>query len=136
MKKPFIFIFILSTIYLLSCNDVKNKSTTDSELTLLMREMFDDGLKMKEQIINGENPEILDKAKRLLSSHSTDPEVALSDTYKLFAQSYLNALEALEEAPLETRKKQYEIMVTSCMNCHQKLCPGPMMRIKKLYLGE
>jgi len=135
MKKIFIFVLILSTIHLLSCNGINNKSPNDSELTLLMREMFDDGMKIKEQIINGENPEILDRTKRLLSAHSTDPEVALSDTYKLFAQSYLTAIEALEDTTIETKKTQYDVVVTSCMNCHQKLCPGPMMKIKKLYIN-
>lgn len=96
--------------------------------------MFDEGMNIKNQIKNGEKPEIAEKAKRLLSSHSTDPEVAMSDEYKLFAQSYLAAIEGLEDASPESRTQSYEIMVTTCMNCHQKLCPGPMMRIKKLYL--
>ena len=136
MKKLFFFFLLLSSIYILSCSDIKKNTSNDSELTLLMREMFDEGTSIKAQILNGEKPLIADKAKRLLSSHSTDPKVAMSDEYKIFAQSYLAAIEALENANPETIEKPYEVMVTSCMNCHRKLCPGPMVKIKKLYLNH
>lgn len=135
MKKLSIFFFILFMIHLLSCTEVVQNKSGDSELTLLMREMFDDGMNIKQQILEGKNPEIFDKAERLLSSHSTDPKTALSEDYKLFAQSYLASLEALREADSENINTQYEIVITSCMNCHQKLCPGPMMKIKKLYIN-
>jgi hypothetical protein len=139
MKKPFLFCSILSIIYILSCSDINKKpsnTSNGSELTLLMREMFDDGMKIKEAILEGENPQIMNKAKALMSAHSTDPEVAISEEFEIFAQSYLAAVEALEEVNNENRTTQYEIMVTSCMNCHRSLCPGPMVKIKKLYLDD
>lgn len=134
VKKIFVFCLMLSVIYLLSCSNVDNKTSNDSEMTLLMREMFDDGMNIKAAVLEGRKPEISNKAKELMSAHSTDPKVAMSEEFKIFAQSYLASVEALEEANSENISQQYEIMVTSCMNCHVKLCPGPMVKIKKLYL--
>ncbi|MGK0390232.1 MAG: hypothetical protein ACI94Y_002983 [Maribacter sp.] len=137
MKKTFFFCLILSVIYFLSCTDLNKKTSNtsnDSELTLLMRNMFDDGMKIKEAVLEGKKPQIMDKAKALMSAHSTDPEVAMSEEFKIFAQSYLAAVEALKEANNETITTQYETMVNSCMNCHRSLCPGPIVKIKKLYL--
>ena len=137
MKKLFFFCGMLSIIYLLSCSDMNKKSSNtsnDSELTLLMRDMFDDGMMIKASVLAGEKPQIMDKAKALMSSHSTDSEVAMSNDFKVFAQSYLAAVEALENANNENITDQYEVMITSCMDCHRSLCPGPMVRIKKLYL--
>ncbi len=135
MNKRIAFICITILFYILSCNDVKNQSVPkDSELTLLMRQMYDESEQIKAQILKGEKPQILDQAEALLHSHSTDPSVAESEAFKLFAESYLAAIDALKNADAAHIQTSYEIMVTSCMNCHRQLCPGPMMKIKKLYL--
>jgi cytochrome c556 len=33
-------------------------------------------------------------------------------------------------------KNGYNLMVEACMNCHRSYCPGPMVRIKKLYITK
>lgn len=134
MKTFLLFITILLLIHLLSCTKVSENTSDDSELTLLMREMYDEGLIIKKQIEAGEKPDLTDYRKRLLSSHSTKPEVAQSDIFKLYAEVYLDACKTLEDGKNEDITTQYQSVITTCMNCHQKLCPGPMVRIKKLYL--
>ncbi|HFA48164.1 MAG TPA: hypothetical protein ENJ95_04010 [Bacteroidetes bacterium] len=109
----------------------------DSELSLLMREMFDDAMRMKEQIIAGEKPEVLKRFEKIHSSEATQPEKVNTEKFKVFADSYLAALAALKnaEAGSESERK-FHGMVESCMNCHRSICPGPMVRIKKLYLAQ
>jgi len=92
-------IFCITLITILSncSNGTSNTNQTilhpndDSELTLLMREMYD--------------YVYLESAKRLKTSKSNIPEV-------------------------------FNHMIDDCMNCHKQMCPGPMVKIKKLYLAS
>ncbi len=147
MRKLFAFTIFLLLFFALACNEINSNSNHiiptqpnpngDSELALLMREMFEDGLRIKEQIENGEKPEVLKKFEAIHTAQATEPEKAASETYKNFAVSYLAAMERLQNATAEDVFDTYQGMVQSCMSCHQALCPRPMVRIKKLYLdGE
>lgn len=104
----------------------------DSELALLMREMFDEGMLMKNMIKNGEHPEIRVEFQKILTAEATEPEKAASAEYKAFAQTYINTMEAMKDASPEDKLVLYDTMVENCMTCHAALCPGPNRRIKKL----
>lgn len=106
----------------------------DSELALMMRDMFEDGLKIKEKIKNGEVPELIMEFEKIHTVEATEPEKQASTEYKLHGTSYLRAIDALKKAHKDDLEKSYTDMVDACMNCHRALCPGPMVRIKKLYL--
>ena len=144
MKKSLIFFTLLILFFAASCEDIDSNSSQiaptqsnpngDSELALLMREMFEDGMRIKQQIERGEKPEFLKKFEAIHTAEATEPEKAASDTYKHFGDAYLKALESLQNANSDELFDAYQGMVTSCMSCHQALCPGPMVRIKKLYL--
>ena len=106
----------------------------DTELALLMRNMYEDGLKMKGKIKKGEMPELVLDFERIHTAQATEPEKAASVEYKVHGLSYLQAINALKNAHKNDLEKSYTNMVDACMNCHRALCPGPMVRIKKLYL--
>lgn len=106
----------------------------DSELALLMRQMFEESLNMRRAIQKGEKPEIsLDLAK-IHTVQATEPEKQASESYKAWGQAYLNAVNMYNEAPVSEAKEAYTLMIDQCMNCHGQLCPGPTVKIKKLYL--
>ena len=146
MKKLLVSSLILCIFTILSCiNNTEECSTPvvepinpngDSELALLMREMFDDGMRMKAQIENGKKPEVLKKFEAIHTAEATEPEKAASDQYKVFADSYLAMMEALQNSSEEEATMLYKGMVETCMNCHRSMCPGPIVRIKKMYLSE
>ncbi|MBR9921542.1 MAG: hypothetical protein GYB31_11950 [Bacteroidetes bacterium] len=106
----------------------------DSELALLMRDMYDDGMRIKEQIQNGEKPEVSVAFKKIHSAQATEPEKAASDIYHSFALAYEQSVTQLQEAAADAAEPHYRNMVDACMNCHKALCPGPTMRIKHLEL--
>ena len=135
-----VFLSLLFSGYLLSCTASEAQSDTpplnpngDSELALLMRAMFDDALLMKQQVEQGEQPRPSLDYQKILTAEATEPEKAASDTYKVHALSYLQTIKALQEADAPQAASLYKNMVNSCMGCHQALCPGPTVRIKKLY---
>ena len=123
----------------IACKDNAKSSINpngDSELALLMREMHEDGLRTKQQILDGEEPEIKVKYHQLHTANATEPEKAASAAYKSFAAYYEATVKSLLESNDEKRAEQYQTMIDACMSCHQELCPGPMRKIKRLYLSE
>lgn len=133
--------------YILSCTaeaapcddpEMKKASLTvnpngDSELALLMRAMYDDLARMKAAIERGEEPVPgIDHAK-MLTAQATEPDKAASDTYKAWAQTYLQMVQSLQNGETGLAPELYRNVVNTCMGCHSDLCPGPKMRIGHLY---
>lgn len=130
----------LFTFYALgvSCseeNTVKQRPLNpngDSELALLMRAMFDEAQQIKQQIANGDSITLSLDHEKILSAHATEPRKAASPEYKAFAKSYLQTIKNLETVSYAQRADVYDNLVANCMTCHQAMCPGPIVKIKKL----
>lgn len=106
----------------------------DSELALLMREMFDHGMRMKKAIKKGEPLVVERNFEEILTATATQPEKVASPEFKAFAIAYINIMERMDEGTNEETVMLYESMVSNCMACHTAFCPGPRMKIKHLYL--
>jgi cytochrome c556 len=108
----------------------------DSELALLMREMFTDVERIKAQVQNGEKVTVQVDHEKILSAHATEPAKAASAEFKTWGTAYLEGIETLKNASPENAEAVYTSLISSCMSCHQSFCPGPIVRIKKLKLSE
>ena len=104
----------------------------DSELALLMRDMYSEAERIKEQIAEGEKITISLDHGKILTAHATEPEKAASKEFKAFSQLYLNNIEQLKDSKGEEASKYFSKLVDNCMSCHQAICPGPLVKIKKL----
>jgi hypothetical protein len=104
----------------------------DSELALLMRSMFDELEEAKTQIANQEPVTLELDHEKILTAHATKPEVAASDEFKGFAQAYLQSMEEFKEANSDQLVGRYTALINNCMACHEVLCPGPKVKIRKL----
>lgn len=139
MKKSTSFLFVLSAIALCSFSVIPQKQLNpngDSELAILMRGMFDEGMKIKEAVASGEKVDLEIDYDKLLTATATEPEKAASPTYKAMAQVYMSIMEKYKEADLDESKALYLDMVNTCKACHKSMCPGPLVRIKLLDLEE
>lgn len=139
MKLLLVFLTLSATILVLSCTtDASAKKPLnpngDSELALLMRSMFDDGMRMKAQIQRGEKPDVAVAFEKIHTAKPTEEGKTDSDEYQTFALSYVQAVKALKEAQPGEAGTYYTGMVNACMNCHKAVCPGPVVRIKKMLL--
>lgn len=140
--KSFITIFTLCAllIFLLnSCNQAKSTPLNpngDSELALLMRQMADETEEMKKYVDTGRIPLMKLSHSGILSATATEPDKIAIPEYKNFAKSYLNTLDALKDSNKTNIKENYNNMVGMCMTCHRSVCPGPMVRIEKMYTPE
>jgi hypothetical protein len=135
-------ILIFLTVVLSNCTgkDAKTGGSRftmreDSELTLLMRDMFEYYDSLKVNIENGEIPENIKDFQRVHSAVSTEPSKAKSELYKAMAIVYQESADRLKNNEIDL-PKAFNLMVDNCMNCHKQMCPGPMVRIKKLYLED
>jgi len=142
-----IFILLLGLGFMVSCSDTEECSAApgskkkvgkylmrqDSELTILMKDMEEDLKRIKADLAAGKSAKLGLDYKKVLTAHGTDAGEVPSESYQAFAKNFLQVVEAFEKSEIEKSTELFETLVTSCMNCHQVHCPGPMVRIKKLY---
>jgi hypothetical protein len=104
-----------------------------SELAQMMRDMaaFADSTKAhlsrKEDLLP--YPE---KFKNMILAEST-PGMVDHTTFDPFAMAWLRQLDSLYAAPAEGRDEAYNGLIQHCAVCHGTVCPGPLVRIKKMY---
>ena len=106
----------------------------DSELALLMREMFDEAALLKQRVIDGEKPDGLKRFEDIHRAVPTDKEVK-GPVFDAFAASYIGSIRQLEAEDSSTVFR-FNRMVDQCMNCHTEFCPGPKKRIGQLYIKD
>jgi len=141
VKKSNLFISAVAIITLMSC-DRKECSKPplnpngDSELALLMRSMFDDGMKFKTAVENNKEYKLTFDADKLLTAMATEPEKVQTQEYKAYAQQMINIVNAQKTAGLGQQSEIYQDFVQNCTACHQQLCPGPLVKIERLNLSK
>ena len=150
-RKAFSILLVVSGMFLTSgCGEDKKacaeapklmKSTVnpngDSELALLMRALFDDAMKIKKAMqAGGEvlSPEV--DYEEILTADATEPEKAASQEYQSMGKAYISLMKNFESAHDTSAHIQFNGVVDACMGCHRALCPGPMVKIRKLYLKQ
>jgi hypothetical protein len=142
MKRPYL-LFVISG-FVLSCSETTEQTSKnaprpinpngDSELALLMRDMFDESDSLKQLVLDGKQLSGLKKYQEIHSAIPTDPD-ASGPVFEAFASSYIESIKALEASD-SAAVFNFNRMVDQCMNCHTEFCPGPKKRIKKLYIRE
>ena len=108
-------------------------NTADSELTLLMRKMYDDTALIKTAVKKRKKPVPGVQHDLLLTAIPTEGKQTKSPAYQAMGKAYLKALNELLTATPDRAKDSYKKLIDSCMSCHTAFCPGPKMRIEKLY---
>lgn len=97
--------------------------------------MNDHTEELRRQVINGSLASAF--PKEFLSIHTatqTDSTVK-GEAFDTYASHYILSLKELFKSDSSHLRQNYERLITTCMSCHQSLCPGPLRAIKKLKLG-
>lgn len=137
-----VFLFLVGMIFSLeSCQNQNNgvapiNPNGDSELALMMRDMFEEAMAMKKEIDQGEKPKAIKRFEAMHTAEATEPEKVAMPIYATFTDAYLESLNALKNASIDETPKAFNGVVQSCMNCHQAMCPGPIVRIEKLWVDK
>jgi len=69
---------------------------------------------------------------KIQTAKATHPHMKDS-TYYLFAQAFLRQYNHFRHHP---DTASYNALIALCHACHQHHCPGPLMRIEKMYLTD
>ena len=104
-----------------------------SQMAALMEQMYVDNQRLKERITNGDT--IGTFPKHILNIHTS----ALTDEddndafFKEQAAKFIKAQQLIYSDPAHA-KQHFNDAVSSCVQCHEGKCEGPIPRIKKLYI--
>ena len=107
----------------------------DSELALLMRQMYLDADSIKQLIVSNEgtiSDEFIAELQQVHAAIPTDSTVKTPE-FKAFNDLLINQAKALQENTKD-RVEGFNQLVARCIDCHQSFCPGPIKRIKKLII--
>jgi cytochrome c553 len=142
LHRPFfaVMLLVLALVSCLARTPRPTVTSTDeqedaSELALLMRAMAVHADSVKAAVNRGDRklPAKPDFAA-LFSATPTEGMHIDPITFPTFGQDYLHKVDALYKAARKDRPKAYNALVMSCANCHGTHCPGPLMRINKMYV--
>lgn len=107
----------------------------DSELALLMRDMFTHAEAVKKKIMDGDAELDLRLFEKIHTADPTDQTVR-NAKFDAMATAWQASVSAIDEAAPAEHAQKFNLMVDNCMSCHTQFCPGPRMRIKKLYIPK
>ena len=132
---------MLVSIVFLGCIEENPRSRIinpngDSELALLMREMFEDGMRTKQQILDGKEIRLGFDYRSIHSAEATESEKVKTTEYMLMAKAYEASVDSLLASEGPSRADAFQLMISTCANCHKTMCPGPMVKIRKMYLTD
>lgn len=106
----------------------------ESELALLMRNMYEENMDMRKKLQAGELPESFPQDfKNIHTAVATKGMIHDRNTFDALADQYVTNMEQIEKAPTpEHAKIAYNEMVLTCASCHKIYCQGPLAKIKKM----
>ncbi len=103
-----------------------------SELALLMRAMYTDSEHIKQAVLAGKLPEdVREKFKKIHLAVATETDMK-DAAFSAMADVFLKNMDKLYDD--KNQIEDYNVLVQSCLACHQNHCPGPISRIKKLVI--
>lgn len=106
-----------------------------SELALLMRSMAAHADSVKAALARkAKLPPYPAGTSALLTATPTKDMHIDPIAFPAFGKDYQLKVDQLYKASKKDRARAYNALVQSCANCHGTHCPGPLMRIKKMYV--
>jgi len=138
--------YLLVFALFFSCDNSSNEETKESkkivydmyessEMALLMNQMFEYNLKVKEEILKGEIP--TEFPIDFLKIHTAEMSEFKSrnETFQSFSKVFIETeRQIFDENSTVDIKNRFNNAVNVCISCHQTECTGPIPRIQKLLI--
>jgi len=136
--------FFVGTALIFSCSRQQDKPNPKensvmyeaSELALLMRAMHEQSAQWKKNL-ESDNPQIVFPTgyHNLFSAEATNPS-EIDEKFYAFAKEFISETENFTNAPIHLQKEKFNLMIQSCITCHESYCRGPIQKINKLIIAE
>ena len=122
------------------CENEQINPNGESELALLMRDIHQNTLEIKNNLFlndsteNNLNSSLIDEFKyhyqAIKTANPTESNLRDDGIYNGYADLYINSVDKFLN---DKSQKNYNSMVTNCIQCHQHFCLGAISKINKLY---
>jgi PBP1b-binding outer membrane lipoprotein LpoB len=152
-----VFILILSVVFAVACsqNKEEKKSETNekteetpkkgkrkletvktSELATLMRKMDSELQTVKQSLVNDEaiDENITFEYATILTATPTETDMK-GESFDGFATAYLQQLDKFKKSAKEKKVENFNLLINSCLSCHENTCPGPKGKIRELLIN-
>ena len=103
-----------------------------SEMSILMTDIYETSLLLKKNIIANKKLGVFPKKVLKIHKAKLSKGKARDDFFIKQADIYLNSYKAVFKTT--DQKVAFNEMVNNCITCHETKCPGPILRIKKLFI--
>jgi len=127
---------IIAVAFLMSYCGTRTEAEPEANLTLvaMMRIQEADVLALRQRIIDGDTLLAGIHLKHdFLEGTPTSPDKNDRNFPELSA-AFVEAFNELKTNPAKT--EQFNLMIASCVDCHEQFCPGPIRQIKKLQIEQ
>jgi len=106
-----------------------------SEMTILMREMFEFQEDSKNKIEKGELPLNFPEKFKTIHSAKLSDQFEHDASFKGFTNLYYQNIKSLDNSTKEDARENFNAAIQTCIACHETTCSGPIPRIKKLLIN-
>jgi len=141
--------FIFIGFSLISCNNTENTENQikgeeefvfdmyePSEMTLLMRSMYEVNEEHKKEILAGNTPDKFPNEFLNIFTETLTDNKPQNEIFKAYSKVFIDNERAIfnkeSELPL---KQRYNNAINTCISCHTTECVGPITRIEKLLIN-
>jgi len=125
------YFFLLSFILFLSSSSFA-QNEDKSELAKLMVKMLQYVKAEKTQIEKGKKPQPFPDAFVKIYTATPTAGKKLLDNHTQLSDNFIELLESYYcKKTIAERKATFNLVVQSCLTCHQRACPGPIPAIEK-----
>jgi hypothetical protein len=115
---------------------VPGEAPTPSELAMLMREMALFADSTGKRIMSGKPLLPFPEQFRKLTTATPTPGMVDHRNFDPYAMAWLHHLDQLYKVPQEEQTGVFNTLVQTCAACHGQMCPGPLVRIRKMVLPD
>ena len=134
--KRFIFIFLFVII---GCAEKRQEAQKEelimyeySEMALLMEQMFEENMVLKERLEKGEDLGTFNGDYiKMHTAEMTDPKDRTNE-FEAYSKVFLDAQQRIYTEEGTDQIQAFNGMVNACVACHKLSCTGPIPRIEKL----
>jgi hypothetical protein len=141
-----VFFSVAICILLFSCNTSKKETSSlkekmvydmyePSEMSILMNDMYDYNLKLKQEIIDGKMPS--EFPSKFLEIHTAQLSEFKSrnEKFQVYSQLFIEYQQDIFNSDSNRDiSERYNRMINLCVTCHTTECTGPIPKIKKLLI--
>lgn len=142
-----IFLSVALVVLFSGCNNSEKENTElkgdivydmykPSEMSILMNDMYDYNLKIKQEILEGKTPANFPVNFLNIYTAELSEFKSRNETFQVYSSLFVENQKEIfnTEAHLDISER-YNNAINLCISCHKTACTGPIPKIKKLLIN-